>query len=671
MQGKNTIFARGLAVTAAATLSACSLWNPYVTWDPIQETDTVTIERAIVYANAAKAAYKEALGDQAILTNTLATGLIPLGGATLGAGIAGVNAEPLAYLALAGATVFGLGTWLNSTPRQSVYIAGINGMTCAVEAVLPLKFDADQLDEALSKLSEQAGKTEHHAREAERLASELKGLAGRDTPLTTSAVQSISSARAIMTTAQGRYGDGVSLKGLAARAGQLLVAKVDDIDALVGKQLLSTQPDLQSLPALIKGLGQTARNLTPLPSDATQLLTEEGLQAARADRIKTESQLVEARKEPELRVAGLEEKLDKSLEMMNEAVGPLVAASNTVAAFVNSATRSKPSETLKACGVDEVETGFTVRPAGDLVLPQGKTIQLSIRGGKTPYKAHISPQPADKISLLQPIGGGSTVVISAAEDATGAEYQLLIEDATLNQTSVKLTVPKKTGAADTKKSPDVSALEELEKSVPVGTEIELHGGKFAVVAKQIDRAEGLFVVTLGSDGNHDKDADLVDLKKKIVELNRTNPVPTDMIKIDNHDDIKLAGAVFRLPDQADDDVPVAPAADDAGGVADPSAPVPDDPALTPPPSTAVSPVDPAVLNEFARRLPDNSEEFDGITVGVAETVPLPAVGLILVLLQVTPAEAAVDDDAIKSWLLTKRQAGEEAIDAANLRLVLQ
>jgi len=391
-----------LLICCSLAVSGCSLLNPHVTWPRPQRGEPVTLQSAIEYANDAKDAYKGAVGDQALLTNALGTALIPLGAATIGAGIAGVSAEPLAYLALSGAAIYGVGTWLSSGPRQSVYIAGINGITCVVEAILPLDFGPDELDEGLTAINDQAGLAEGYAREVTRLISEVKGVVGSETTQTKSATESVSSARSVMEMAQRNYGDGVSLDHLRGRAGQLLVAKVDDIDALVAVQLKNTQPDLQSLPNLIQGLGQTARTLTPLPPGVAQLLGAD---------VELGAPVPQSLDETRLRI--LEDDLSNALSNMNTAVGTLSAASTKVAAIVNSATRSKPSDTLKKCGVEEVETGFTLQPTGDLTLAQGKTIPVIARGGKAPYRAYLTPQPAEGVSLLQPIGGGSTVMVHA------------------------------------------------------------------------------------------------------------------------------------------------------------------------------------------------------------------------------------------------------------------
>ena len=127
-----------LLICGGLALSGCSLLNPHVTWERPPEGQSVTLQSAIDYANRAKVAYKEATGDQAMLTSGLGLGLIPLSAAALGLGITGANGDAITALGLTGAAGYSGATWLSSKPRQLVYIAGIKAMTCAVDAMIPL-----------------------------------------------------------------------------------------------------------------------------------------------------------------------------------------------------------------------------------------------------------------------------------------------------------------------------------------------------------------------------------------------------------------------------------------------------------------------------------------------------------------------------------------------------
>ncbi len=540
-------------LVVSALLAGCSLFNPHVTWKRPQENQAITLDTAISYANRGKDAYKAAIGDQAIFKNTLASALIPLGAATLGAAVAGVDKEVLVYLALTGAAGFGIGTWLTSEARDSVYLAGTNGLTCAVEAVLPL-YNADQdLAAHLEVLHGNYGTVFEEIQNASNFASQIEGLANNEqTPQTKAARQSIATAQSALDQARQHYEQGVQLVGLINRSGQVLIAKVDDIGAAVDKQIKSTVPDLQSLPTIIAGLAQSARTLAPLGGDALALLPGAEVGAIPKEGFQAQSKTLTA-----LPTGGrlqlLEQGLDATIANLNRALGPLSAESTAVAAIVEAATKTKPTDTLKKCGVEEVETGFTMKPAGPFVLKPGQNQQIAARGGKAPFKASLSPQPADGVTLFNPLGHGSNFVIVVSDKAKPAEYKILFEDAVPHDQTVALKVvaaqPPEPNTLDTTAGPDKEALDfasAVMKLDVAGRSFEVAGGKFTVhsIKAQKDHVH----VKLAADGMQTSSVSADALQRKIAVLaDRGDPFPKSKIEIDNHEKVKDPGMVVTDP----------------------------------------------------------------------------------------------------------------------------
>ena len=128
--------ASGLCLVLLAGCS--SLYDPHITLNDTP-SGAVSFEAAEIYANDAKDKYREALGEYSRFNKLLGASLIPLGAATLGLGITGASSTAVTALGLTGATGFGLGSWLQSTPTQQAYIGGHNATNCAIEAMLPLK----------------------------------------------------------------------------------------------------------------------------------------------------------------------------------------------------------------------------------------------------------------------------------------------------------------------------------------------------------------------------------------------------------------------------------------------------------------------------------------------------------------------------------------------------
>ncbi len=125
---------------------------------------------------------------------------------------------------------------------------------------------------------------------------------------------------------------------------------------------------------------------------------------------------------------------------MNAAVGQLSVQGNHVQAIVDSAVRSKPSETLKKCGVEEVELAFTLDPPAGLTLPRGKFASVTVTGGKGPYIGRFDLQPADGLTILPRDATDRTFNIAASADAPTREYTLRIEDALRNVQRTKVQV---------------------------------------------------------------------------------------------------------------------------------------------------------------------------------------------------------------------------------------
>src|SRR5262245_36743880 len=108
---------RGCAVLVAvgvllATSGCAGIVNPHLTWAPDAPADSINLDQALRYADGAKKAYRDALGNQAKLASWLGIGLIPLMAASAGLGITGGPPAAVAATALTGAAGYGVGVWL-------------------------------------------------------------------------------------------------------------------------------------------------------------------------------------------------------------------------------------------------------------------------------------------------------------------------------------------------------------------------------------------------------------------------------------------------------------------------------------------------------------------------------------------------------------------------------
>ena len=155
--------AAGFIVIALIGLPACRTMYDPVARDPVNQKlliageSTKTYESAIKYARAKQEAYIYAMVRDAVISDRVALGLLPLGAAALGLGISGTSGDPLTALGLAGATGYGLGTWFTSKARREVFGVGAGALGCVVVAAAPLNIDPNKkgaIGEARKRLVE-------------------------------------------------------------------------------------------------------------------------------------------------------------------------------------------------------------------------------------------------------------------------------------------------------------------------------------------------------------------------------------------------------------------------------------------------------------------------------------------------------------------------------------
>lgn len=95
------------------------------------------MQHAFAYAEYAKDQYGDAGKQYGSISGTLGVALIPMGAAAAGLGITGQSGVPVTSLGLAAATGLGLGTWLQSPPREATYAHGQLAIECILDVFQP------------------------------------------------------------------------------------------------------------------------------------------------------------------------------------------------------------------------------------------------------------------------------------------------------------------------------------------------------------------------------------------------------------------------------------------------------------------------------------------------------------------------------------------------------
>lgn len=470
-------------------LSGCALVNPHVTLRSSSGNPPTTITDGIKYADEAKAAYKQAIGQQSQLGSWLGIGLIPLGAAALGLGITSGNPAAITAVGLAGAAGYGVGTWLQSKPNQRAWLAGYNATTCAVDAILPLLYveqnrttidrDIGALDGGITGLDKSLGE----------LRTQL--LAVGDKPptdlidLAKLGKQRLGEGEALRTAALETRGKAEKMKQEAAMGGASLKEAVDRISGQVSVQLVEASPDLQTLAGIVGGLAQSYGQFVRVP---------EGLGPARSG-AKAQATIEDAKLREQV------EALSKAIGAVESAMLVAQTAMQRVADTVNAVTSNKPVEKLRACGVTEaIVAPMTLEPAGAIELETGRvaTAARTIRGGAPPYFVEPQGDSVEGFTVRKGDMNTPAFVVQITSKTPAGQYLLLVSEKTGQRLFVPVNVKGAQGsappgeAAGTSTSGLPKVAEELKKSHNLT--VELPNPAVTVMVVGADVVEGRLVV---------------------------------------------------------------------------------------------------------------------------------------------------------------------------------
>lgn len=494
-----------LLVCCGVMLSGCSLVNPHVTWDRPSEGQSVTLQAANEYANRAIVAYKEAAGDQAMLTSGLGLGLIPLSAAALGLGITGASSDAITALGLTGAAGFGAANWLSSKPRQLVYLAGMQAMTCAKDAMRPLdfsdarltNFQSDLYGDASTSLQQAVGNLESTKINVEQLITSVEAAVGDQASETVAqAKRDVALAANVLTGAKEVLIKGLELDMQVSSAGETLVSAVDGIDAELGKAIVATTPDIQALPSIIEGLAARATQFSTVPKVPDVAGKVSGGEVAAA-----EKQMLQSL------APTLQTDLEAELRELKDDIAAVTVAANRISTVLASVGTVEPAKSLKLCRAEikKVDTGITVEPDGDVEFVSGTaaTRRLVVTGGKPSYFATLLEAPVAGLTVeSKPEGGVAFIKITVTnEEVDPGSYTIHIKDSAENFEMVTVNVAKKPNGnggescegdelADAEKNLTEDQIREIHKALEIPVDGTI-GAEFRTAIKNNMKENGL------------------------------------------------------------------------------------------------------------------------------------------------------------------------------------
>lgn len=408
-------------------LTSCSLVNPHVKWETPKDSagqvipaSKFKLDDGIQYAENAKAAYKDAIGNQSYLTSWLGIGLIPVAATALGLGMTGHSPTAVTVLGLTAASGYAVGTLLYSKPNQQAWVAGYNATTCAVDAISPLLYVEKNKDEIIKKKNELYTAMASVSNQIGTVRSLLKSIPEKPSGVLVEpkklAEQRIAEGEKLLTDARETRRAAEKMLLDTETGGETLKQTVDRISGKVSQQIVENAPDIQALSTLIGGLAQSygqfvtiPEGLRPAPSRGGQAISRE-------------------RTDPDIPKA---ESLQTATNTLEKEMLNLQNAISFLAEIVNAVTASKPIDTLKACGVtiEQIAQPLTVEPSGRIEMQYGKaaTIGRVIRGGSAPYAVTLQgDNDGPVVRQTEPFGPAFTVQTTNTTPAK--EYSIYVSD---------------------------------------------------------------------------------------------------------------------------------------------------------------------------------------------------------------------------------------------------
>ncbi len=431
---------RAVAIACAVSLAGCA--SPIVRWtapSSVDDKPAQTLAYARGYAAAAREAYRNEIASQFNASNNLGAGLIGLGGLVAALAAGSAHRDAILGATLIGGTAYGVGQWTLRPQRLLIYQAGVEGVNCALAAVIPLSMseaDLATLRSGLADIEARVGGTNAAVGAAAAALAPLRnGLAPADLARADAVLDAASAA---VDVANKVLPSGRQLAARVERVGPELISAVDRIAAAVDKAVQSTLPDLASVPKIVAGLAGNAGAFAP----------GSGVEAALKDAVSNALGTPKSGKLDDLNASESVKAMNKALNDLESKLvavdkqrRELLAAVAGVQARVSAVDSSANTDALKSCGVADLPLGLKLT-SDKLSFPGGTDASKAfvISGGNKPYVLELLDSPVDGFSFKGPVPGESRAQVSVTKALTTGTFSLLVMDSSAQMQTQKVTV---------------------------------------------------------------------------------------------------------------------------------------------------------------------------------------------------------------------------------------
>jgi hypothetical protein len=399
----------------------------------------MTLPQALVYADRAKAAYKDALGNQAQLSSWLGIGLIPVAAFATGLAVTGSSSKAVVETTLTGVAGYGVGTWLYSKPYQRAWVTGYNATCCAISAVIPLAYVDDRKADIKANIDLYDASRQEVFEKADALETKIRAAVGQGVVKTTDEVvlranKRIQDVKELVNSADVTRTNALKMLGKADTAGLELKEAVDRIAGQVSGLLVDVAPDIQALSSIIGGLAQSYRTFASVP---------------------------EALKPPaKVQAQGAQPQLKPIIDALSDldlAVRNLMTAQQKLSDDVALVANTTPFETLRACGVsaEQVSVPLSLDPPGPVTFEAGKAATKAelIRGGAAPFSVVLQANLTDLV-VQQTEAFGPVFKVQVSDKTPVGQVPVLVSDRSGNKLLITVAIEAKTPGPEAPKAPD-------------------------------------------------------------------------------------------------------------------------------------------------------------------------------------------------------------------------
>lgn len=442
------------AVSALTFICAgCAQFNPYVAPDQkllFQATESRDVmNESLNYALAQTNAWRSKANQISNTQNALYAVALPASAVAAYYAITGDRGNS-AITALTGvsASSYSLSLLSQSRPRQSVYLAGTQAMSCVIWSAAPLAMPAEQVKlvaESTMKLSnsvtivlEKLDKLQM----AITSASSIKDLGTEEKNKLQAAKLYLSSVDEVANSAPQSISRAYSLLAAINEAGVKVGARVIAIESEVNMQILAQEPKPEAILQVATEFSSNLRLLRDSLGSSGDL--SEGAPKSSIEETAGEADNIDGSKSDELaQLKRAMTEITSSVKDLQNSVSRLKTIKLTVDAIVDGhADAMKVADEVAKCKVEGRSSQISIFPsAKSIKMNPGSKYNFNIKGGSGFFNVEAVGTNVEgtKISRANTAFSGRAPIIEFAESATGKQTIIVSDINDEHVTPVEIT----------------------------------------------------------------------------------------------------------------------------------------------------------------------------------------------------------------------------------------